>query len=182
MAEKEPASAQPLSAKTTTAMSWARARRRLAEADTYWLATVHPDGRPHVMPVLAVWLDGAVCFSTSESSRKGRNLACNSRCVLTVGSLRPPAVDLVVQGDAVKVTDEALLHRVADAYASKYGWRVTVRGGAFYGDGAPTAGPPPYAVFEVAPTLAFGFPGAIGPDDKRQGEEESFNPTRWRFS
>jgi hypothetical protein len=63
------------------------------------------------------------------------------------------------------------LHRVADAYVSKYGWPVTVRDGAFYGDGAPTAGRPPYVVYEVIPTKAFGFPT----------EEETLSPTRWGF-
>jgi hypothetical protein len=54
-----------------------------------------------------------------------------------------PCLDLVVEGEAAKVSDMVTLHRVAEAYASKYGWSVTVRGGAFYADGAPTAGPPP---------------------------------------
>ena len=53
---------------------------------------------------------------------------------------------------------------------------VTVRDGAFHdgafhdAEGAPTAGPPPYDVYEVIPTTAFGF-----------GTDESFSPTRWRF-
>jgi hypothetical protein len=181
MADKEPLSAQPLAADGATVTPWAEARRRLDEAETYWLATVRPDGRPHVRPVLGVWLDSALYFSTSETSRKGKNLAHNSRCVLAVGSLALPALDLVVEGDAAKVSDEAKLHRVADAYAAKYEWHVAVRGGALYGDGAPTAGPPPYAVFEVPATVIFGFPGVAGTDEKGQGEVGSLRPTRWRF-
>jgi hypothetical protein len=97
------------------------------------------------MPVLGVWVDGALCFSAGEASRKGKNLARDPRCVVTAGSRR--ALDLVVEGEAAKVSDMVTLHRVAEAYASKYGWRVTVRDGAFYADGAPNAGPPPYAVY-----------------------------------
>jgi nitroimidazol reductase NimA-like FMN-containing flavoprotein (pyridoxamine 5'-phosphate oxidase superfamily) len=41
----------------------------------YWLATVRPDGRPHVMPLLRLSLDGAFYFITGESTRKGKNLA-----------------------------------------------------------------------------------------------------------
>jgi hypothetical protein len=67
--------------------------------------------------------------------------------------------------------DETWLHRVAEAYMTKYGWPVTVRDSAFYADGAPTAGPPPYYVYEFIPTTAFGFPT----------EEGTFSPTRWRF-
>ena len=54
---------------------------------------------------------------------------------------------------------------------SKYGWPVTVRDGAVYADGAPTAGPPPYEVHKFIPTTAFGIPT----------EEATFSPTRWRF-
>jgi hypothetical protein len=77
----------------------------------------------------------------------------------------------VLQGTAVKVRDAATLRRVADAYASIYDWHVTVRDGAFHDtEGAPTAGPPPYDVYEATPTAAFGF-----------GTDETFVPTRWRF-
>jgi hypothetical protein len=54
--------------------------------------------------------------------------------------------DLVVEGTAAKVSDEARLRRVAEVYMTKYGWPVSVRDRAFYGDGAPTEGPPPYEV------------------------------------
>jgi nitroimidazol reductase NimA-like FMN-containing flavoprotein (pyridoxamine 5'-phosphate oxidase superfamily) len=168
MAGKEPLSAQPYSADETRPLStWAEARRRLAEGEWYWLATVRPDGRPHVVPVLAVWADGALHFVAGSSSRKAKNLARNSRCVITVDT---DALHLVVEGEAVIVSDEAGLRRVAAVYASKYGWQVDVRDGAFYADGAPTAGPPPYEVYEVTPTTVFGF-----------GTDESVGATRWRF-
>ena len=79
-------------------------------------------------------------------------------------------MDLVVEGTVAKVSQEARLHRVAEVYMTKYEWPVTVRDGAFYADGAPTAGPPPYEIYEVIPTTAFGFPW-----------DATFNPTRWRF-
>lgn len=168
MAGHEPVAAQPLiadDARPPTA--WEEARRRLEEADTYWLATVRPDGRPHVVPVLAVWVDGALHFCAGATTRKGRNLARDPHCVVTVGG---PSLDLVVEGEAARVRDDAELRRVAEAYASKYGWQVTVHDGALHGDGAPTAGPPPYDVYEVNPTTAFGF-----------GTDESLNAMRWRF-
>ena len=40
----------------------AETRRHLEQAQFYWLATARPDGRPHVMPILAVWLDGGLYF------------------------------------------------------------------------------------------------------------------------
>jgi nitroimidazol reductase NimA-like FMN-containing flavoprotein (pyridoxamine 5'-phosphate oxidase superfamily) len=146
---------------------WAETRERPAKADSYWLATGRPDGRPHLVPVLALWQDGALSFCASPASRKGRNLASNSHCVIATNGHDS---DLVVEGDAAKVSDEAKLIRVSDLYASKYDWHVAVRDGALYGAGAPTAGPPPYQVYEVTPTLVFAF-----------GKDESFSPTRWRF-
>jgi hypothetical protein len=77
----------------------------------------------------------------------------------------------VVEGSALKVREEETLRHVAEEYASEYDWHVTVRSGAFHGtEGAPTAGPPPYDVYEVIPKTAFGF-----------GTDESFSPARWDF-
>ncbi len=167
MPEQEPRSARALSTHGARLPSWEEARSRLEEPQFYWLATVRPDGRPHVMPVLAVWLDGALHVVSGRATRKAKNLARNAHCVITVDS---DDLHLVVEGKAAKVSDEARLQRVADAYASTYGWQVAVRDGAFYADGAPTAGPPPYEVYEVSPTTIFGF-----------GTDESFSATRWCF-
>jgi len=152
--------------------SWAQVRERIEEGIpqpryTHWLATVRPDGRPHVMPVGVIWVDGAFCFQTGASTRKGKNLARNSHCVITVAL---PGLDLVVEGEAAKVRDDAKLHRVADVYAS-HGWHPTVRDGALYADySAPSAGPPPWDVYELTPTTAFGL-----------GTDEPYGATRWRF-
>ena len=77
----------------------------------------------------------------------------------------------MVEGEAAKARDDTMLQRVAAVYASKYQWHVTVHDGACDAEyGAPTAGPPPYEVYEVTPTQVFGF-----------GTDETFSPTRWRF-
>ena len=119
MADREPVAERPLGADDTVPTPCAEARGRLEEAGTYWLATARPDGRPHVMLVLGVWVDGALCFSAGEASRKGRKLARDPRCAITADSR---ALELVVEGEAAKVSDKATPHRVAEAYASKYGW------------------------------------------------------------
>ena len=167
MADREPVAERPFSADDTVPTPWAEARGRLEKAGTYWLATARPDGRPHVMPVLGVWVDGALSFGAGEASRKGKNLARDPRCVITVGRR---ALDLVVEGEDAKVSDSARIHLVAEPFASKYGWRVTVRDGVFYANGASTAGPPPYAVYEVTSKTVFGF-----------DTDETFRSTRWRF-
>jgi hypothetical protein len=169
MPERNPVSADPIAAGATTLEPWARAQAILeAVTATYWLATVRPDGAPHVRPVLAVWVDGGLYFCTGANTRKARNLDLDPRCVVTV---EQEPLDLVLEGMAVKVGDAPTLRRVAATYARVYGWRVTVRDGAFHDtEGAPTAGPPPYDVYETAPTAAFGF-----------GIDETFASTRWRF-
>jgi nitroimidazol reductase NimA-like FMN-containing flavoprotein (pyridoxamine 5'-phosphate oxidase superfamily) len=151
-----------------TPVGWAQARERLREAQIYWLSTVRPDGRPHVTPLLAVWLDDALYFSTGPDERKARNLAHNQHCVLTTGcSDLDAGLDLVVEGDAVRVSDDAKLRRVADAVEAKYGadWHFDVREGAFHHPEGGRA-----LVYEVAPVTAFGF-----------GKGE-FSQTRWRFA
>jgi nitroimidazol reductase NimA-like FMN-containing flavoprotein (pyridoxamine 5'-phosphate oxidase superfamily) len=152
-----------------TPTAWAEAIAHLEQAEIFWLSTVRPDGRPHVTPLLSVWLDGALYFCTGASERKAKNLAHNAYCVLTTGrnSLKEEGLDVVVEGDAVRVTDEARLQRIADLYESKYGsdWHFDVRDGAFNGQEGNIA-----LVFEVAPTTAFGFGKGTAPSQ-----------TRWRF-
>jgi DNA-binding transcriptional ArsR family regulator len=142
------------------------ARERFEDAEVYWLSTVRPDGRPHVTPLLSVWLDGALYFCTGPSERKAKNLAGNPHCTLTTGCNNlDEGLDLVVEGDAARMSDAAALRRIADAYESKYGgdWRFDVRDGAFHHRGGRAL------VYEVAPSTAFGF-----------GKGE-FSQTRWPF-
>jgi len=148
-------------------VDWADARGHLEQAEMYSLSTVRPDGRPHVTPLIAVWLDGALYFSTAEDERKYKNLARNPHVVLTTGCNRREGLDLVIQGDAERVSDESRMRRVADEFFRKYGeeWRFTVRDGAFLN---PEGGGGP--LYEVRPTTAFGF-----------GRGEHYTQTRWRF-
>ncbi|WP_432095719.1 pyridoxamine 5'-phosphate oxidase family protein [Streptomyces sp. bgisy100] len=145
---------------------WAEALEGLEGAELFWLSTVRPDGRPHVTPLLAVWLDDALYFCTGTEERKARNLARNTRCALTTGrNALNEGVDLVVEGEAVQLGDDTRLRRVADAYEAKYGseWHFVVRDGAFVGQGGRAL------VYEVAPATVFAF---------RKGE---YSQTRWRF-
>ena len=170
MADKDPWSAEPLATDHALVIPWSQARTRFSEARFYWLATTRPDGAPHVRPVLAVWVDDALHSTTNPTARKARNLAHDARYAITV---RDESLDLVAEGLAVRVTDDAKLQRVADAYRSKYEWPVTVHTGAFDAPyGAPTAGPPPYEVYELTFSTVFGF-----------GTDEAFAPrtTRWQF-
>jgi nitroimidazol reductase NimA-like FMN-containing flavoprotein (pyridoxamine 5'-phosphate oxidase superfamily) len=147
--------------------AWVEARGRLEAAEVYWLSTVRPDGRPHVTPLLSVWLDDALYFCTGPAERKAKNIVRNPHCILTTGSnTLDDGLDVVVEGSAVQVSDHANLRRIADLYESKYGrdWHFEVRNGAFQGDGGEAL------VYEIAPATAFGF---------RKGDV--YSQTRWRF-
>ncbi len=147
---------------------WAEARGHLEKAEIFWLSTVRPDGRPHVTPLLCVWLDGALYFCTGADERKAKNLVHNAHCILTTGcNTLSQGLDLVIEGDAMRVSDDTVLQRVADLYEAKYGrdWHFDVYDGAFNGRGGNIA-----LVYQVTPTTAFGF-----------GRGESSSQTRWRF-
>jgi len=137
-----------------TAPPWSEARKGLADAELFWVTTVRPDGRPHITPLLALWLDDALYFCTGPEEQKAKNIAGNPHCILMTGcNALHEGMDLVVEGDAVKVSDDSELQRIADAYESKYGseWHFEVRDGGFHLD------PGEACVFEVAPVTAYAF-------------------------
>jgi hypothetical protein len=175
----QPIDAQPLTDGNPT--DWRTAEQRLETPEpeqTYWLATVRPDGRPHVMPVIGIWADDAFYFLSGEGTRKGRNLVLDGRCVIAGSSRVLPSIDIVIEGDARRVRDEPTLRRVVDVFTTTLHWpQLELRDGAVDGPNAPTAGPPPYTVFEVVPTTAFGLPGVAGMDKT----PDRATPTRWRF-
>jgi general stress protein 26 len=150
---------------------WAQARADLRDAEVFWLSTVRPGGRPHVTPLLAVWLEGALYFCTGSTERKARNLTQNPQCVLTTGRNQlDDGLDVVVEGAAATVHDEAELRHVADTYESKYGPQFTASDGTWFGLGDAIRGGSAL-VYRVAPATVFGF-----------GKGMQFSQTRWRFS
>lgn len=115
---------------------------------TCWLATINPDGSPHVNGVGAIWADGAFWFETGRESRKGRNLARDPRCTLSVATNE---FDLVVEGEAKVVTDPPTVALMAALWASQ-GWpcKVDESGRALTAEfSAPSAGRPPWHVYRI---------------------------------
>lgn len=150
--------------------AWEQGRTKLADAELYWVSTVRPDGRPHVTPLLGVWLGCAMYFCTGPDERKAHNLAHNPGCILTTGSNTiDDGLDVVVEGEAVSVSDEVERGRVAATYESKYGAHFAP-GGTWSGLGdAIRAGDA--VLYRLAPVKAFGF---------GKGQHQ-FSQTVWRF-
>jgi PPOX class probable F420-dependent enzyme len=162
-------------------LDWAKVEARLNEGleqapggggpgrHTCWLATINPDGSPHVTAVGALWADGGWWFETGRGTRKGRNLARDPRCALSVAARE---FDLVVEGEAALVTDPATVAAMAARWAAG-GWpaRPDHTGSALTAEfSAPSAGPPPWHVYRVAARTATAL-STVG----------SGGATRWRF-
>jgi general stress protein 26 len=145
-------------------------------AEIFWLSTVRSDGRPHVTPLPAMWLDGALHFCTGPGEQKAKNIEANPQCTLTTGCNEfGKGLDVVVEGQAVRVMDTQMLERLASMWLSKLDWPFDVIDGGFRdpaieegdGDSGDLA---PALVFRVMPTKVLAF-----------GKGEPYSQTRYRF-
>jgi nitroimidazol reductase NimA-like FMN-containing flavoprotein (pyridoxamine 5'-phosphate oxidase superfamily) len=144
----------------TEPTSWEETERALRDAQLFWISTVRRDGRPHVTPLVAVWDDGALHFSTGPDEQKALNLETNPRVALTTGCNGwQDGLDVVVEGEAERVIDEARLSELAGAWREKWdgSWEFEPVAEGF----SNTGGEGIAHVFAVVPTkvLAFGKGG-----------------------
>jgi len=112
---------------------WVTVKRELEAAQLSWITTVRTDGRPHVTPLVAVWVDETLHFCTGPEEQKARNLAGNPAVVVSTGCNRwDHGLDVVVEGEAERITDHATLGRLAGAWAAtwdgRWKYRVTDEG------------------------------------------------------
>ncbi|MEV6442938.1 pyridoxamine 5'-phosphate oxidase family protein [Amycolatopsis sp. NPDC051716] len=150
----------------SAATGWAETTRALEEAQISWLTTVRADGRPHVTPLVAVWLDGAVHFGTGTTEQKYLNLTANPNVVLTTGrNAWDDSLDVMVEGAVRRVTGRSKLEQLAAAWRQKWdgSWAYEPTDNGF------RLGDHDVAVFAVEPAkvLVFG----------RQRKEPSEPPT-----
>jgi PPOX class probable F420-dependent enzyme len=139
-------------------LPWSWAKERLIASYHYWVATVWPDGRPHVMPVWGIWHDESVWFSSSAQSRKARNLRADPRCVVTTDNAIEP---VVVEGVAEVVRELGAIQELVSRVNAKYSSELTVE----------FLNPEVNATFRVRPRWVFSL------NDKEFIE----SPTRWVF-
>jgi len=135
-------------------LPWKWANDRLTKSRNYWLSTVRPDGRPHVMPIWGVWIDNVFYFSTSPKSRKAQNLKKNPACVL----MTDDAVHaVIVEGRARKISNIREVRRVDGVYYRKYKWHADPKDGPF---------------FALRPSVVFGL---------IESDDFTATATRWKF-
>jgi hypothetical protein len=137
---------------------------------TFWLATLNPDGSPHVTSVGALWHEGSLRFQTGERTRKAKNVARDPRATISVAT---KGFDVMVAGEARRVTDPEVVAEIAALWAES-GWPAQPDDqgtGITAPFNAPTLGPPPWFVYELTPQTAT----AVGTSEELPGS------TRWRF-
>ena len=170
MTDRAPVEVTNLDRYGSPALAWERPRELLAvpsPTDRFFLGTVGPDGRPHAAGVGALWCDGDLYVVSGPGTRKSRHLAANPACTISA-ALR--GIDLVLEGEATRVTDGPTVERLAALYRTQ-GWPAQVEGDAFTAPySAPSAGPPPWHLYRFTFHTAFGVAG-----------EEPHGATRWRF-
>ncbi|MDR7273949.1 pyridoxamine 5'-phosphate oxidase family protein [Catenuloplanes atrovinosus] len=138
----------------SSALPWSEAERVLVESEMFWLSTVRADGRPHVAPLPAMWVDGRAHFCTGAHEQKAVNLAVHPSCALTTGtSTYRAGIDLVIEGTAAITRDEELLGELAALWRSKLDWTFEVRGGAFTDPAQGTVAP----VYALTPVKILAF-------------------------
>jgi nitroimidazol reductase NimA-like FMN-containing flavoprotein (pyridoxamine 5'-phosphate oxidase superfamily) len=138
-----------------TATDWNETGRVLEAAELFWLCTVRADGRPHLTPLVAVWFEEALYFTTGDAEQKYLNMLANPHVLLVTGCNDwDHGLDVSVEGKAVPVTDEHLLSRLAPAWAKKWDgrWQWRVQDGAFQDE----RGVPAY-VFSLKPKKILAF-------------------------
>jgi len=139
-------------------LPWSWAEERLTQSHDYWLATVTPDGRPHVMPVWAVLFEDRLWFSSSNGSRKARNLGGTPYASLTTDD---PLEPVVAEGPVELITDIATLKRMLAAENAKYGTDY----------GMDMLDPAQNSCFAMSPARVLGLASS----------DFTGSPTRWSF-
>jgi Pyridoxamine 5'-phosphate oxidase len=102
-------------------VDWSEVATLLAGAELYWLTTVRMDGRPHTTPLVGAWVDNGFVFCTGPEEQKAQNLAHATAVTVTTGvNTWNDGLDVVVEGNAVRVTGVDTLTRFADVIREKY--------------------------------------------------------------
>jgi len=141
-------------------LPWKWAEDRLKKNHNYWIVTTRPDGRPHLMIVWGLWVDGGFYFSTGRESRKAKNLVSNKHSVIATEKADQA---VIVEGIAEEVGDVEVRRSFLRRYEKKYRWDMSSFEEPILSLKQP--------VYVVRPTVAFGL-----------DENKSLNfATRWRF-
>jgi PPOX class probable F420-dependent enzyme len=94
--------------------------RRLQTEQNLWLATVRPNGTPHLVPIWFVWVAGKIYLCTAADSVKVRNLLQNPHVSIALEDGSQP---IVIEGLAQPIG--AAPKPVIKAFKEKYDWNIS---------------------------------------------------------
>jgi uncharacterized pyridoxamine 5'-phosphate oxidase family protein len=104
-------------------LSWEVVAECMKTSRNYWVATISPQDRPHVVPVWGVWLDDTLYFGGGPGTRWFRNLQANPRVVV---HLDDSDHAVIFEGRVILAAadaDSPLLPALDDVYEAKYNMR-----------------------------------------------------------
>jgi general stress protein 26 len=102
-------------------LPWSHALARLEAAQVYWLATVRPDGCPHVTPLWGAWVAGAWYFDGVPQTRWARNLQRNHHAAIHLESGEDVVIVEGIVEDIMHVEDADLATAIIASWDAKYG-------------------------------------------------------------
>ena len=100
---------------------------RLLSERNLWLATTRPNGKPHLVPIWFVWLDGHAFVCTPADSVKVRNLRANPRASLALEDGDRPAIAECT----TRLVEKPFPAAVQQAFLEKFGWNISNEAGAY---------------------------------------------------
>lgn len=103
-------------------LTWDWVAAQLTESRHYWLCSVRPNGRPHVVPRWGAFLDNKFYYDGSPETRHARNLERNPHITLNLES-GEKAIILEGTSRPAGKPDPQFAQRLAKAIADKYAAR-----------------------------------------------------------
>jgi len=100
-------------------VDWSWVAAQLTDSKNYWLCSVRPDGRPHVIPRWAVYADGRIYYDGSPETRHAQNIKANPHISV---HLESGDQVIILEGTSVPAgkPDASLANRLVDSYRKKY--------------------------------------------------------------
>ncbi len=105
--------------KPASFVTWDWVAAQLTESKNYWLCSVRPDGRPHVIPRWGVFVDGKIYYDGSPETRHARNIASNPNISV---NLESGTEAIILEGTAIasEKPSAELGKKLSQAYKKKY--------------------------------------------------------------
>jgi hypothetical protein len=82
-------------------LEWVSVNQMLVDAPQYWVASVPPDGRPHVVPRDGMWIDDPWYYGGGEDTIHNRNLRYRRLLTMHIGD---GLEAVIVEGEARQLT------------------------------------------------------------------------------